>query len=164
MTTVCHAAPRHRALMRRASAPASASGGMAAIEYASGLHWLEAGAGPLVVLVHASMAGATQWSGLIGELASDFNVRAVNLFGYGGTPAWSKPQPPALTDFAGLVAEAVPANASGVHLVGHSLGGAIAMHAAAHQLRGRVASLTLIEPSLFFLLAQRVHLGIRRVG
>jgi pimeloyl-ACP methyl ester carboxylesterase len=145
---ISHSASRHRA-----SAPAP-DHGTVSIVHASGLHCLEAGSGPLVVLVHSSMAGARQWSSLIGELKGDALVRAVNLFGYGATPAWSKSRAASLDDFAALVAGAVPATASGVHLVGHSLGGAIAMHAAAHQLRGRVASLTLIEPSLFFLLAQ----------
>jgi pimeloyl-ACP methyl ester carboxylesterase len=151
--TLSHAAPRHRALATRASAPTEGRV-TASIEYASGLHCLEAGSGPLVVLVHSSMAGARQWSGLMGELERDALVRAVNLFGYGSTPVWSQSRAASLDDFAALVAEAIPASASGVHLVGHSLGGAIAMHAASHQLRGRVASLTLIEPSLFFLLEQ----------
>jgi pimeloyl-ACP methyl ester carboxylesterase len=132
----------------------AAPGVIASIEYAGGLHCLEAGAGPLVVLVHSSMSGARQWSRLIGDLANDFRVKAVNLFGYGQTPAWSKPRPSSLGDFGDLVAAAVPAGARDIHLVGHSLGGAVAMHAAAHALRGRVARLVLIEPSLFALLDQ----------
>jgi pimeloyl-ACP methyl ester carboxylesterase len=114
-----------------------------------------AGAGPLVVLAHCSMAGASQWSRLSTELAGGFRVKAVNLFGYGGTPALSKPQAATLDAFASLLAAAVPRDAENVHLLGHSLGGAVAMHAAAHQLRGRVGRLVLIEPSLFALLAQR---------
>jgi len=114
--------------------------------------FVEAGAGPLVVLVHASTAGARQWSALMRDLQDRFHVRAVNLFGYGNTPAWSGPEAPALGDFADLVAAAVPSAARAVHLVGHSFGGAVAMQAAARQLRGRVASLVLIEPSLFYLL------------
>ena len=62
--------------------------------------FIEAGDGPLVVLVHASMAGARQWFSLIGQLQDRFRVRAVNLFGYGGTPNCS--HPPTL-DCPGLV-------------------------------------------------------------
>jgi pimeloyl-ACP methyl ester carboxylesterase len=120
--------------------------------YASGVDFMEAGAGPLVVLVHSTMAGAQQWSALTKDLKDRFLVRAVNLFGYGGTPAWSGPVAPSLSDFAELVAAAVPRTARAVHLIGHSFGGAVAMQAAAHQLRGRVESLALIEPSLFYLL------------
>jgi pimeloyl-ACP methyl ester carboxylesterase len=123
-------------------------------KYADSVDFSEAGDGPLVVLVHASMGGARQWSNLMGDLADRFGVRAVNLFGYGGTPAWSRAQAPTLDDFAALVACAVPATERKVRLVGHSFGGAVAMHAAAHQLRGRVERLVLIEPSLFYLLEQ----------
>ena len=123
-------------------------------EYASKVDFSEAGAGPLVVLVHASLGGARQWSSLIGDLDGRFRVRAVNLFGYGGTPAWSRAQPPSLDDYASLVADAVPAIERKVQLVGHSFGGAVAMRAAAHQLRQRVERLVLIEPSLFCLLEQ----------
>ena len=119
---------------------------------APAVDFIEAGAGQPVVLVHASMSGAHQWSALMSDLADRFLVRAVNLFGYGGTPAWQGPEAPSLDDFADLIAAAVPRGARGVHLVGHSFGAAVAMQAAAHRLRGRVASLVLIEPSLFYLL------------
>jgi len=122
------------------------------VRYGSGVDFMEAGAGPLVVLVHSTMAGARQWSALTHDLEDRFLVRAINLFGYGGTPAWSRPVAPSLNDFAELVAAAVPSTARTIHLVGHSFGGAAAMQAAAHQLRGRVESLVLIEPSLFYLL------------
>ena len=114
--------------------------------------YLEEGSGPPVILVHSSMAGARQWSGLIPELSKRRNVRAVNLFGYGGTRAWSGSMRPSLDSFAELVASAVPTSAPTVSLVGHSLGGAVAMRAAAQHLGKRVDRLVLIEPSLFHLL------------
>jgi pimeloyl-ACP methyl ester carboxylesterase len=114
--------------------------------------YIEAGNGPLVVLVHSSMAGARQWSGLIRALSEGHRVRAVNLFGYGGTPSWPGAEPPTLDDFAELVVQAVPRNERHVRLVGHSFGGAVAMQVAAHRLRGQVDRLVLIEPSLFHLL------------
>lgn len=120
--------------------------------YTPTVDFMEAGTGPLVVLVHSSMAGARQWSALMEELEHHALVRAVNLFGYGATPAWSGVNPPSLDDFAELVALAVPESASNISVVGHSLGGAVAMQAAVGRLRGRVKNLVLIEPSLFYLL------------
>ena len=50
--------------------------------------YLEAGSsGPVVMLVHSSVSGARQWRRLMGDLKDQFRVRAVNLFGYGKTPA-----------------------------------------------------------------------------
>jgi pimeloyl-ACP methyl ester carboxylesterase len=116
----------------------------------SGVDFLEAGTVSPVILVHSSMAGAHQWSALMRELEGRFLVRAVNLFGYGGTPAWSRAEPPSLDDYAALVVRAVPPEARGVRLVGHSFGGAVAMRAA-ERLGARVESLVLVEPSLFYL-------------
>ena len=113
--------------------------------------FLEAGQGPLVVLLHSSMSGARQWSALTRDLAERCRVRAINFFGYGGTPPWSRARPPSLDDLADLVAAAVPATEQGIHLVGHSFGGAVAMQAAS-RLRRKLKSLVLIEPSLFCLL------------
>jgi pimeloyl-ACP methyl ester carboxylesterase len=116
--------------------------------------YLEAGsAGPAVVLVHSSVAGAWQWRRLMDDLQGDFRVRAVNLFGYGKTPAWPADRVQSLDDQARLVAAAVPADADDVYLVGHSFGGAVAMKAAA-RLAGRVSKLVLLEANPFDLLIQ----------
>ncbi len=112
---------------------------------------VEAGAGPLVMLVHSSMSGARQWTALMNDLKDRFRVRAVNLFGYGGTPAWKRTTPPSLDDFAALVEAAVPPDEERVAVVGHSFGGAVAM-AACRRLGGRAEKLVPIEPSLFYLL------------
>lgn len=114
--------------------------------------YIEAGSGPLVVLVHSSMAGARQWSSLIETLRGRFRLRAINLFGYGRTPEWAAAQPPTLDDYADLVIAAIPPEAGRVALVGHSFGGAVAMQAA-RRLGARAAKLVLIEPSIFSLLA-----------
>jgi len=115
---------------------------------------IDAGAGQLVMLVHASLSGARQWSPLMRELCGRMALRAVNLFGYGATPAWAEWRPPTLDDYAELLARAIPRSARRVSLVGHSFGGAVAMQAAARQLQGRVERLVLIEPSPFYLLDQ----------
>ena len=115
--------------------------------------FLEAGSGPLVMLVHSSVSGARQWRGLMDDLKSHFQVRAVNLFGYGKTPPWPAETRQSLTNQARLVEAALPAGADEICLVGHSFGGAVAMKVAA-RLSGRVAKLVLLEPIPFHLLAQ----------
>jgi pimeloyl-ACP methyl ester carboxylesterase len=107
--------------------------------------FLEAGSGPLVMLVHSSVSGAHQWRGLMDDLKNHFHVRAVNLFGYGKTPPWAAETRQSLTNQARLVEAALPAGADEICLVGHSFGGAVAMKVAA-RLSGRVAKLVLLEP------------------
>ncbi len=112
---------------------------------------LEAGSGPLVVLVHSSVAGARQWRKLSERLADSYHVKAVNLFGYGRTPAWPADRPQTLADLAALVEAVVPDGAQDIALVGHSLGGSVAMQVAA-DLGSRVSRLVLIEPNPFAIL------------
>jgi pimeloyl-ACP methyl ester carboxylesterase len=73
--------------------------------------YVEAGSGPLVVLVHSSVSGARQWRRLIDDLKDGFQVRAVNLYGYGSTPPWPGDAPQSLDDQARLVETALPRNA-----------------------------------------------------
>jgi pimeloyl-ACP methyl ester carboxylesterase len=115
---------------------------------------LEAGSsGPVVMLVHSSVSGARQWRRLMEELKDRFRVRAVNLFGYGKTPAWRNDAPQSLDDQARLVEAALPADAGDFHLVGHSFGASVAIKTAA-RLNGRVGKLILLEPNPVHLLAQ----------
>jgi len=115
--------------------------------------YLEAGSGPVVMLVHSSVSGARQWRRLMDDLKDDFHVRAVNLYGYGKTPAWLSDAPQSLDDQACLVETALPTNADTVCLVGHSFGGSVAMKLAA-RLAGRVTKLVLLETNPFYLLEQ----------
>jgi pimeloyl-ACP methyl ester carboxylesterase len=115
--------------------------------------FLEAGSGPLVMLVHSSVSGARQWRRLMDDLKADFHVRAVNLFGYGKTPPWPIGAPQSLDDQARLVETALPTQADKVCLVGHSFGGSVAMKVAA-RLSGRVSKLVLLETNPFYLLRQ----------
>ena len=115
--------------------------------------FLEAGSGPVVMLVHSSVSGARQWRRLMDDLKDDFHVRAVNLYGYGRTPPWLIDAPQTLDDQARLVETALPTNADTFCLVGHSFGGSVAMKLAAG-LSGQVTRLVLLETNPFYLLKQ----------
>ena len=114
---------------------------------------IEAGSGPLVVLVHSSVSGARQWRRLIELLAPSFHVKAVNLYGYGNTPGWRAERRQTLADQAALVEAVVAAEDEDIALVGHSLGGSVAMTTAS-RLGRRVSRLVLLEPNPFQLLAE----------
>ena len=120
--------------------------------------FLEAGSGPMVMLVHSSVSGARQWRRLIDDLKDDFHVRAVNLFGYGRTPPWPMDRPQTLEDQARLVETALPAGDQPICLVGHSFGAAVAMKVAL-RLSGRIAKLVLLETNPFYLLKQNGAAG-----
>ena len=77
-----------------------------------------------------------------------YRVIAVNLFGYGNTSPWPAARPLTAADQAELVAAAAALAPEPVALVGHSLGGAVALEAAA-QLGDRVRVVIVFEPILF---------------
>ncbi|MBC8092395.1 MAG: alpha/beta fold hydrolase, partial [Pseudonocardia sp.] len=82
---------------------------------------------PTVVLLHSSVSGSRQWRKLVADLEPRFRVLALDLLGYGSTPAWSGDRPQRLTDQAALVHAALAGVDGPVGLVGHSFGGAVAM-------------------------------------
>ena len=91
-----------------------------------------------VVLLHSSGSSPRQWSALSGRIAASLRMHAVAP-GLDGTRT--------LDEEVDRACRAIPPG-HGVHLVGHSHGGAVAVKAA---LSGRldVRSLTVYEPSLF---------------
>ncbi|MBL8703490.1 MAG: alpha/beta fold hydrolase [Rhodospirillales bacterium] len=102
-----------------------------------------------VVLVPCSGSSARQWQALRAELAG-FTPVAFELAGHGDRPGWHGAGPLTLAREAEAIAEACPDGAP-FHLVGHSYGGAVALDFALRHPQ-RLRSLTLIEPSCFFLL------------
>ena len=108
------------------------------------------GQGPTVVLLHSSGSSGRQWDPLIAGLHDRFRLHAVDLHGHGGTPAWQAGRPMSLEDDAALV-EPLLLAPGGVHLVGHSYGGALALKLAALHPE-RVNSVAVYEPVLFRLL------------
>ncbi|MCC6888769.1 MAG: alpha/beta fold hydrolase [Hyphomicrobiales bacterium] len=112
------------------------------------LEYEDAGSGPPVILVHSSASGLRQWRSLVALLSGRHRVIAVNLFGYGRTSPWPAAQPLTLADEAELVAAAAERAGEPVVLVGHSLGGAVALETAA-RFPDRVRLLVAFEPILF---------------
>jgi pimeloyl-ACP methyl ester carboxylesterase len=114
------------------------------------IHYEEAGSGPEVfVLVHGNFASWRWWKPVLERLPASWRAIAPDLRGCGETPGGSLDETgssygiPALAeDLAGFV-DGLQLDA--FHLVGHSLGGAVALEYALHH-EPRVRSLTLAAP------------------
>lgn len=115
----------------------------------------DAGAGRPTVLLHCSGADRHHWDRMVkawsGAETAPRRFLRPELFGYGQTGKWPGTGQIALRDYVHLVAAALADIDESVDLVGHSFGGAVALHFA-HCMPERVRSLTLIEPAAFFLL------------
>lgn len=106
--------------------------------------WLREGQGTPIVLVHGFGAELASWRPLLSEIPADRPVFAMDLPGHGksiGCAAQS------FDDLVAQVEQALADNGiSAAHLVGHSLGGAVAA-AVASGIRVEAASLLLISPA-----------------
>jgi pimeloyl-ACP methyl ester carboxylesterase len=104
-----------------------------------------------VICLHSSGASGRQWDALAGPLSAQFEVVTPDLLGYGSRAAWPIGVPASLTDEAQALAPLLDARPGGVHLFGHSYGGAVALQIAL-RWPSRVKSLTLYEPVRFAVL------------
>lgn len=117
----------------------------------SRVEYLELGSGEPAVLLHSSGSSGAQWRALAERLGRRYRVIAPDLYGYGGTAHWPGRRPFHLECEAEIVLALLRRVNARAHLVGHSYGGAVALHVAG--LRGDLLrSLTLIEPAAFHLL------------
>ncbi|MFY1593896.1 alpha/beta fold hydrolase [Micromonospora sp. WMMD737] len=106
------------------------------------------GDGPPVLLLHGIGRTLRDFTELHELLAARFRVHSVDLPGYGGSLPMAGPCTlPALGEFAARYLDAVGVEEP-AHVVGNSLGGAVAMRLAASE-PGRVASLTLVNSAGF---------------
>jgi pyruvate dehydrogenase E2 component (dihydrolipoamide acetyltransferase) len=109
------------------------------------LRYLQLGAGPPVVLIHGFGADLNTWMFTQPALAESHQVTALDLPGHGGSTKDLGAGD--LAALAGAVGAFLGAIDQGpVHLVGHSLGGAIALQLAL-EAPERVASTSLIAPA-----------------
>jgi pimeloyl-ACP methyl ester carboxylesterase len=117
----------------------------------SRVEYLELGSGEPVLLLHSSASSGTQWRALAERLGERYRVIVPDLYGYGGTAHWPGRSPFHLECEAEIVLGLLGRVGRRAHLVGHSYGGAVALHVAG--LHGDLLrSLTLIEPVAFHLL------------
>src|SRR5262245_40305747 len=109
-----------------------------------------------VVLLHSSGASGAQWRTLAEQLGERYHVVAPDLYGYGASAPWPGHGPFSLAHEAEIVHALLDRLGERVHLVGHSYGGAVALHVARLHSE-RLRSLALIEPVAFHLLHERVE-------
>jgi pimeloyl-ACP methyl ester carboxylesterase len=102
-----------------------------------------------LICLHSSGSTGRQWAPIAAALSPRLHVITPDLLGYAGTWPWPAGTPASLDDEAAALAPLL--NAGGVHLFGHSYGGAVALQIALRWPE-RVKSLTLYEPVRFALL------------
>jgi pimeloyl-ACP methyl ester carboxylesterase len=109
------------------------------------VHYLELGAGEPILLVHGNWATSSWWEPVLERLPAGYRGLAPDVRGRGRTegPDHDYTIPELAAD---LFAFADALNLQNFHLVGHSLGSAIAMEAALEQ-PGRVRTLTVVAPA-----------------
>jgi pimeloyl-ACP methyl ester carboxylesterase len=117
------------------------------------VEYLEEGAGAPVILIPSGISGNRQWMRLIADLKPNFRVIAPNLAGYGSTTPWRGPAPQTLADQVRPVQLLAKDLNGPLRIVGHSVGGTIAMKIAA-MWPGQVSHLVLYEPNMFYLLGR----------
>jgi len=113
------------------------------------------GQGEPVVMLHSSMSSKRQWKELAETLSTNYQTIALDLTGYGAAAFPDNPDAYALKDEAAhvdrLLNEAGLDDNAPVHIIGHSFGGATALHWCFHH-QERVKSLHIFEPVAFHLL------------
>jgi pimeloyl-ACP methyl ester carboxylesterase len=125
---------------------------------------LAAGTGNPVLLLHSSASSSTMWLPLIDMLKARFRVLAPDLIGYGRTDPWPDGRDFSPAEELRLIEPLLRNETAGVHVVGHSFGGVVALHLALSR-RVAIRSLTLVEPVAFFILRHAdEHEALAEIG
>jgi pimeloyl-ACP methyl ester carboxylesterase len=106
-----------------------------------------------VIALHCSGADASEWRCLSEALDGECAVLAPEHYGSESSGPWTGEHAFTLADEAAKSLALIDENRNEVHLVGHSYGGAVALHLALSRPE-RIASLSLYEPTSFHLLRQ----------
>ncbi len=107
------------------------------------LHYIEAGSGTPVVLLHGLGGDGSRWGPNIGELAKDFHVFALDQIGFGQSDK------PLANYHTGMLAEFLvdflnAVNVQKASLVGNSMGASVALYTAVHY-PARVSAIVLAD-------------------
>lgn len=124
--------------------------------------YLEQGSGEPVLLLHCSASSSAQWRALAARLSERYRVIAPDLLGYGGTAPWCGAGAFRLAHEGRIVCALLGRAGAPAHLVGHSYGGAVALHVARTR-PDLLSSLTLIEPVAFHLLRGRDEAALAEI-
>lgn len=108
------------------------------------LSWLEAGAGPPVLLLHGASGGGANWFAVLAGLSREHRVLAPDLPGFGLSDPAPIARPLSRAAVPALVALLDAAGADRVDLCGTSYGGLVAVRLAQLQ-PGRVRRLALLD-------------------
>ncbi|MFL5866933.1 MAG: alpha/beta fold hydrolase [Thermoleophilaceae bacterium] len=112
------------------------------------LHYVRRGAGEPLVLLHPLGGSSVVWEPVLERLAEERDVIAVDMPGFGDSPALangSQPTPPGLA--SGIAAFLDSLEVGEAHLVGNSLGAWVAIELAR---TGRARSVTGLSPAGFW--------------
>ncbi len=104
-----------------------------------------------VIALHCSGSGGRQWRALAEAIGPDMELLAPEQYGTASAGHWPGHKAFSLAEEARYIIGLLDAAACPVHLIGHSYGGGVALHAALARPHA-VASLSLYEPSAFYLL------------
>lgn len=104
-------------------------------------------------MLHGSMASKEQWSSLARILRKDYRVVTIDLLGYGRSPMPKILEEYDIEEESQHILDTLAEieNLHSYHLIGHSYGGAVALHHAFTN-QSQVKSLILYEPMAFHLL------------
>lgn len=110
------------------------------------VHALHTGSGPDMVLVHGLCGSHRWWRANLPHLARHYRVHVPELVGFGASRG--APRQPDIPEMAALLADWMDAvELTRPHLVGHSMGGQIAIHIAAEQPPDTIDRLVLVNPA-----------------
>jgi pimeloyl-ACP methyl ester carboxylesterase len=110
----------------------------------------------LMIALHCSASSGRQWDAYPALLPPGIRMLAPELMGYRPGECWSPGTPVSVWAEARKLRPLLFSTPGGVHLVGHSYGGAVALEMAL-RWPDRIKTLTLFEPVRFALLAGPDH-------
>lgn len=110
------------------------------------------GDGPPLLLLHSSLSGNKQWKPIAKNFSDQYKVISPNFFGYGKSSPWPKERTQDIDHQLDLIAPLFEGH-DRIDLVGHSLGGAVALKAAI-RYQTHIRKLVLLEPTQYDLITR----------